>query len=126
MREILNFKSMQDMCNEAEDFLAKVSDLEIKACAKLLLVSCYAYMDEYVIDNTKKTYKNLATLVKHEMLKTEYNKETGNSAFHDMINKVPDRVAASKVYNLYYNCSEDLKNKAQMHLMNLLLPHYIK
>lgn len=118
MKEVLRFKNMQEMSQEADDFLSKIIDPDIKVCAKFLLVSCYAYMSDFMQDSSKKTYANLSLLVKNEMLK--------NSQLHILIEKIPAGSTARKVYDLYYNCSPELKQKAQMHLMNLLLTFYIK
>lgn len=125
MKDVLKFKNMQDMSNEAEEFLAKVLDPDIKSCAKFLLISCYAYMNEFIGDNTKKNYANLSTLVKFELVETEYD-ENHHSKLYVMLQNAPDRCVAKKVYNLYYNCEDKLKKYAQMRLMDLLLTYYIK
>lgn len=124
MKEILNFKNTQDMANEADDFLAKVTDPEIKACARLLLVSAYSYLNEFIADNTKKTYKYLVTLIKYEMMETTY--KNGVSNLYLMLQQAPEKSPTRKIYELYYNCLPDVKKNAQMHLMNLLLPFYVK
>lgn len=116
---------MQDMVNEADDFLNKITDPDIKACAKLLLVSCYAYMNDYIGDNSKKTYANLSTLIKYELLETEYE-SSGCSKLNLMLKEAPDRSVSKRVYKMYSNCLEELKKKAQMHLMTMLLTYHIK
>lgn len=125
MKDVLRFKNMQDMSAEADEFLSKVIDLDIKACAKFLLISCYSYINDYMQDSSKKTYANLSLLIKNEMVSKNHD-EKGNSQFFNMIEKIPSGSTARKVYDLYYNCPEDIKKRAQMHLMNLLLTYYIK
>lgn len=117
---------MQEMVNEADSFLTMVTDADVKACAKLLLISCYSYVNDYIADNAKKTYANLATLVRYELLGTAVDNVQNFSHLFEMMNKVPDRAASKKVFQMYNSCLNELKKKAQMHLMILLLPYYLK
>lgn len=126
MKDILVFRNMQEMVNEADSFLTMVTDADVKACAKLLLISCYSYVNDYIADNAKKTYANLATLVRYELLGTAVDDVQNFSHFFEMMNKVPDRAVSKKVFQMYNSCLNELKKKAQMHLMILLLPYYLK
>lgn len=126
MKDILVFRNMQEMVNEADSFLTMVTDADVKACAKLLLISCYSYVNDYIADNAKKTYANLATLVRYELLGTAVDNVQNFSHLFEMMNKVPDRAASKKVFQMYNSCLNELKKKAQMHLMILLLPYYLK
>jgi hypothetical protein len=126
MKDILRFKSMQEMSNEADEYLATIKDEDVKVCAKFLLISGYAYMNDYMIEDAKKTYQNLSILIKYELVVTEYS--NGMSKYQEMLSKpqVKDSSVAKRMYNLYYNCDETLKKKAQMHLMNKMLTSYFK
>lgn len=126
MKDILVFRNMQEMVNEADSFLTMVTDADVKACAKLLLISCYSYVNDYIADNAKKTYANLATLVKYELLETAVGDTKNYSHLFEMMSKAPDRAVSKKVFQMYNSCQDELKKKAQMHLMTLLLPYYLK
>lgn len=125
MKEILKFKNMQEMSNEADEFLTKIGDMEIKVCAKFLLISCYSYLNEFITDDSKKTYKNIATLICYELLETEYE-DGEHSKLYTMLQNANDKSTAKKVYKLYFNCEKNTKKYAQMRLMELLLTYYIK
>lgn len=128
MKDVLKFKNVTEMMTEADEFLAKITDCEIKACSKFLLLSCYAYINEYVTDDTKKSYGNLATLVKYELLETEYIEKDGetSSKLTILMKQLPNHSVAKKVYQLYLNCDEKMKKYAQMRIMEQLLPFYAK
>lgn len=118
MKDILVFQNIQEMVDEADNFLTTVTDEDVKACAKLLLISCYAYMNDNIIDNAKKTYAKLAILVEHQFQLT--------GKLRDMIHELPDKAVAKRVYKIYDGCMDEIQEKATMHLMTLLLPYYLK
>ena len=125
MREVLRFKNVQDMSNEADEFLTKIVDPEIKACAKFLLISCYSYINDFVQDIASKTYKNLSCLVEFEMMGPE-NKSSENTKLCNLLQNAPSNSISKKMYNIYNYCEPQMKKYAQMRLMELLLSYYIK
>ena len=88
------------------------------------MVSCYSYMTEFMQDDAKRTYQNVSTLIKYEMLAT--GRQDVNSKFKEILANAPDRATSKKVYELYYACPIELKKRAQLQLMSKLLPQHIK
>lgn len=124
MKDVLIFKNMQEMCGEAEEFLTKITDPEIKSCAKFLLISCYSYINEFVSDVSKKTYNNLSTLIRYELMDEE--EKSDHTKLYNLMNAAPRHTTAYKVFSLYDHCDPQMKKYAQMRLMDLLLMYYIK
>ena len=124
MRDVLKFKTMQEMCNEADEYVTTIKDEDVKACAKLLMISCYSYMSEFMQDDSKRTYQNVSTLIKYEMLAT--GRQDVTSKFKEILANAPDRATSKRVYELYYTCPIELKKRAQLQLMSKLLPQHIK
>lgn len=130
MKDTLRFRNMQDMQNEAEEFLTKISDPEIKTCAKFLLIAGYAYISDYISDVKKKTYTNLAILIHNEMIpyvkKADTDVAFEGSELAALFARVPSNSTARRVYELYDACDVQMKKYAVMRLMDLLLTYYIK
>lgn len=123
MKDVLKFKTMQEMCNEADEYVATIKDEDVKACAKLLMISCYSYMTDFMKEDARRTYQNVSTLIKYELIAT--GRQDVKSKFQEILANTPDRTTARRVYELYYACPIDIKKRAQMLLMAKLLPQHI-